>query len=861
MAEGVVSYAIQKIDDAIINKALFERKVMVRAKELNLALTRMKSFLQDADAKARGGNESVQNWVKYVREAAHEAEDLIESVAIQGPEAGMGENFMPGAPILQPWLKKIEELKQRIIKIGENAPRYGITALPDDAWGRRDVDKAIARGMVFALRASNSSHVKKIFTHRTLLMEREKDVILGLLNPEKEKRLSVVSIVGMEDLGKTTLAVKVSNDPGICRWFNCVVWINVSQDYEDVKLLKDLLRQIDPERKKEFETMEKTMLERCLYKSLLGKTYLIVMDDVWDGEVWWIFEKHLPDQGNGSKVLITTRKREVADAYKLRFLNQKESWKLFLSKAEWERVSRRMVAQEEGEGHIWKGILRYLDLPYDLQRCFLYLSAFPEDFEIESDRLIRLWIAEGFIAERGDGLTLEETAEIQLKKLIERSLVHEQDQYSSIIRCRVHDLLRELCISEAKQIDFMSVHQGTSPLPTELSHRRLSVITKPEETISGLKSAPRLRALLGFNFHETADMNLFVCGLKLIRVIDLQGAQSLRVLPDEIGLLVNLRYLGLAFTSIMRIPETIKNLSRLQFLDVRQTPIKEMTSAVWEIETLRQVFLPTNASIPYMGQCRWRSLQVLCGANAEDLMNESLHQMKEIKTLEILHIDAFHNEVLSLYLPQFSHLKILKLEGSSIPWTALILRGLCTLVLDGPIKSTFLESLGDPSSLERYRSVLNYAWPAGLTYLELARSYLHRDPLSSLGQLSELRFLSLTHDVYSWRGGIKFRGDGFKQLQKLQLSSLQQANRIVVEGGAMPCLQNLELSGLQKVEEMTVEAGALPRLQELELRSLDRLERMIVEHGAMPRLQKLKISYCGRLETIPRRLEDVAEWD
>ena len=494
-------------------------------------------------------------------------------------------------------------------------------------------------------------------------------------------------------------------------------------------------------------------------------------------------------------------------------------------------------------------------------------------YPIEYDRLIRLWIAEGFIAER-DTQTLEETAERHLEKLIRRSLVHvvKRDHCYGVIWCRVHDLLRELCISEAKQINFMSVHQGTRPLPPE-SLRRLSRITEPEvETISRLKSAPHLRALLSFNFHETAAMNLFVRGLRFIRVIDLQDVKNLKVLPNEVGGLISLRYLNLRGTRIQSLSKTIKNLSRLQFLDVGQTQISQMTSAVWEIETLRQVFFPNCASLPKMVQCSWRSLQVLSCAKAGDWMDGSLHKMKDIKTLEILLIDAFHYEVLSSYLPQFSRLKILKLEGSSILWKALTLSGLHlhTLQLKGPVKSKFHEevrpedilgSLRDLCSLEHYGFVLNYAWPAGLTYLELARSYLHRDPLPSLGQLSELRFLSLTHDVYSWRGGIKFRGDGFKQLQKLQLSSLQQVNRIVVEGGAMPCLQNLELSGLQKVEEMTVEAGALPRLQELELRSLDRLERMIVDDGAMPRLQKLKISYCGRLETIPRRLEDVAEWD
>ena len=740
-------------------------------------------------------------------------------------------------------------------------------------------------------------------------MKDEKESILHLLNPEREKRRSVVSIVGMGGLGKTTLAKRVFKDPWIQSRFHCAVWIDVSKDYQEVKLLKDLLRQICPDESKKYEKMEKTMLESCVHKSLLGKTYLIVMDDVWDSEVWRMFGMHLPDEGNGSKVLITTRNREVADAadpdlatraYELRFLNQKESRDLFLSKAipiqnersdctgrlkklgeqmadkcgglplalvvmggllsqkqrsisEWERVSRSMVWQDEGEGQNFMKILRlsYLDLPYDLKWCFLYLGAFPEAYQIESDRLIRLWIAEGFIAERGDTQTLEETAEIQLEKLIERSLVHvvERDHYNGIILCRVHELLRDLCISEAKQIDFMSLHLGTRPLPAELSHRRLSVITEPEEIISRLKSTPRLRALLGFNFHETAAMNLFVGGLKLIRVIDLEGATNLKVLPNEIGGLVNLRYLGLRGTSIEWLPKTIKNLSRLQFLDVRETPIKEMTSAVWNIETLRQVFFPTNASIPYMGHCWWRSLQVLSFA-ATDRMHDSLPWMKDIKTLEIWQIDAPHHKRLSLKLSQFWRLKILKLQGSSIPWTALTrsrFPQLRTLVLWGQIKSEFPKEVRPESE----KLELDYSWPVHLTYLELRDSHLHRDPLRSLDQLYELRFLTLWGNVYSWGKEMKFRGVEFRRLQKLVLCGLQQVERIVVEYGAMPRLQELQLSSLQQVRRIVVECGALPRLQELELRSLDQLETMTFEYGVMPCLRNLRICDCPKLETIP----------
>ena len=246
-------------------------------------------------------------------------------------------------------------------------------------------------------------------------------------------------------------------------------------------------------------------------------------------------------------------------------------------------------------------------------------------------------------------------------------------------------------------------------------------------------------------------------------------------------------------------------------------------------------------------------------------MDDTLHKVKDIKTLEIQEINASHHEVLSLNLPQFSRLKILSLQGSSIPWTALTLSGLPqlrTLVLSGPIKRTCPEEVRAediPGSLRGLSCLeLNYGWPASLTYLRLVNSHVHRDPLPFLGQLSELRFLSLIFIGFNWGKEMKFRGDEFKQLQKLTLQ--YTTTRIIVEDGAMPRLQKLRLSYNHKLKRMTVEDGAMPPVQKLKISNCKKLERMTVEDGAMPRLQKLEICECPRLKTIPRRLEDLVEW-
>jgi NB-ARC domain len=61
----------------------------------------------------------------------------------------------------------------------------------------------------------------------------------------------------------------------------------------------------------------------------------------------------------------------------------------------------------------------YDDLPVHLKLCFMYFAAFPEDKEIGVPRLIRMWIAEGFIQQETKK-DLEDTAMNYLKELVRR---------------------------------------------------------------------------------------------------------------------------------------------------------------------------------------------------------------------------------------------------------------------------------------------------------------------------------------------------------------------------------------------------------------------------------------------------------
>ena len=109
-----------------------------------------------------------------------------------------------------------------------------------------------------------------------------------------------------------------------------------------------------------------------------------------------------------------------------------------------------------------------------MKPCFLYCGVFPEDLEIKASELIRLWVAEGFVQKRGKE-TPEDIAEDYLYELIQRSMIQVADTRDDgrVKSCRIHDLLRDLAISEAKEEKLFEVDENidVDVLPTSV--RRL----------------------------------------------------------------------------------------------------------------------------------------------------------------------------------------------------------------------------------------------------------------------------------------------------------------------------------------------------------------------------------------------------
>jgi Leucine-rich repeat (LRR) protein len=206
-----------------------------------------------------------------------------------------------------------------------------------------------------------------------------------------------------------------------------------------------------------------------------------VIDDLWTGSAWDAIKLAFQDGHPGSKIIITTRNKTVAEhvgsgVYELKPLSDDDSRKLLhkrifdndtdeecppslgevagkiLKKCggvplatittasllaskpmcleEWEKVNKSIGSGHENSDDVDKMrkilSLSYNDLPFHLKTCLLSLSKYPEDQVIEKDILIWSWVAEGFITEETEQparTSLQEIGESYFSELLNRSLI------------------------------------------------------------------------------------------------------------------------------------------------------------------------------------------------------------------------------------------------------------------------------------------------------------------------------------------------------------------------------------------------------------------------------------------------------
>ncbi|KAL2553277.1 putative late blight resistance protein-like protein R1B-17 [Forsythia ovata] len=346
----------------------------------------------------------------------------------------------------------------------------------------------------------------------------EEDIFVGLDDEANEiteillgnqKKQQIISIWGMPGLGKTTLANKLYSDDRIARHFHKRALCVVSQTYDKKNTLIAILMSMSSSERDELSKFDEDTLGKKLYQSLCGEEirYLIILDDIWT-DVWSDLHRYFPENQSGSRILFTTRFQKIgfqasdkSIVRKLRFLTDDECWKLLQmkvfhnvscplelvdigmkiarncdglplavvviaavlanakNKTKWEEVAESLSSHIFKDNSCMKILeLSYNYLPMHLKPCFLYFGAFEEDTEISVQKLISLWVAEGFV-QKLKQMNSNDVSYGYLTDLISRGLVLVGKRRSdgAVKTCYVHDLLREMCLTIADNHNFMKV--------------------------------------------------------------------------------------------------------------------------------------------------------------------------------------------------------------------------------------------------------------------------------------------------------------------------------------------------------------------------------------------------------------------
>lgn len=853
MAEGIVSAFVNKLVSLIEEESALLGGVRENFMLLRDQLEWMKSFLKDAENK-RGSSHLVEVWVTQIIDLAYHAEDVIDAYLLY-EETDLARNCVMkimcsgGLKLksLHQFGMEIEQINTRAERISASRSDYNLELQTQDARSRIVEEMEWRRKGLPTLEESDIVGFKK-----------ETDQLVCWLEDDVNLHRKVISIIGMGGLGKTTLARVAYNHMSRRHYFGARAWITVSQDYQVKDLLLSAAKQLDINvssyKNKEEEEED---LEQRIRKVLLSKRYFVVIDDVWKVEAWERIALAFPDNAYGSRIILTSRNNEVAlhadplgqNLLKLRFFEKEESWELFCRKVfsvsggtncppelhevgnailnkcgglplailviggvligkersvnAWSKVLDSVSWHLSQDSNICRGILSlsYIDLPCYLKSCFLYLGLFPEDFEIRIKRLILLWVAEGFIQERGEE-KMEDIAEDCLEELVHRSMIQVMSpKYcgGSMKICRVHDLLRDLAIYEAKKDRFMDTCIGNNcnSSLTQNRTRRIALgsskISENKQCFCSLGTSPKLRSLLLFNqshgeFHNFA----FLGKIKLLRVLDLEGAAYGISIPEEIRKLIFLRYLGLRDNGISSLPSSIGELVNLQTLDTggSYSPLTRLPKSLWKLKNIRHLYLGIDVYERPIGKKYMRD-KYAHSANIKDGCVDDFG-------INLLTLQTTPN--IWMYLSEVL-LKIGCLRS-------LMLGGCMPLGNDGKLKPWF---------------------PSSLTELCLQKSGLEHDPFEVLGGLPKLQTLVLD-DAYKGKQMV-FCSGGFPQLKYLILS-LCSLEEWTVEDGAIPHLRHLLVNGCDKLNKLPDQLMNISSLQKIEIIAMpDDFEDRLKENG------------------------------
>jgi NB-ARC domain/Rx N-terminal domain len=877
----IISLVINKIHTYVENKYFKKAGIEAYMKKMKTTLKQILSVMRTVEKQTTVDPPQAQ-LAREIKDAIYDAEDIIDEFEYyvlaekseqQQKTVSVVASSSCSCRALHQFIIGDKKFKKKVIKVSESLDQAQASAQI-----LLELLKVTISENLNAHEYENWHFTSSLISDEIIGREEECGSLINLLLRKSgvsssQTSPTIIPIVGVGGIGKTTLAQMVFNDPSLNGHFDQKLWLTVSVKFDILRLTKEMLNCVCENFSTENVSFDK--LQRKLETEFQSKKFLLILDDVWYDRdekkqqsyerKWLQFLAPLRRAEHGSKIVLTTRDPTVVKcllkrtehecSMSLSGLSENDGRSLFEmcafdhenqhKREELELIGIEMVRKLKGlplairvvgtqlrgnsDVEEWKRTLNdnpldtsdimtillrsYEHLPENLKRCFAYCSLFPKDYRLKPDRLIHMWIAQGFIISEGRK-KLEDVGKSYFKGLLGKSFfqVIKRDNKKYYF---MHDLMHDLACHVSKdECYILDIDNEDSIIKNLGSIRHLSVTHHPNAShiLENMIGIDNLRTLILLDLYKHGSWyekdlsNLFEL-LKKIRVLDLGGSiLSLCKLGEN----KHLRYLSLR--DKFDAHDSFRKLHHLTTLFIRRRPnltdhVITLPKFVCSMSSLELIDTSKSLLVDVGGLVQLQSL--LRGSACLHINNKKkkghqidiLEDMDNIKgCLEIRGLEnvTSREEALKANLTRKQHVSRLIIHWSKCS----------SLDVQSSKYQEVLEALGPNPSLKRLK-INGYpgaAWP----------SWIESNSLFTVKSI----------ELYNC--------EGIKMLPAL---------------GQLPVLQNLQIEGLTAVRKIGLEfygTGRFPSLEELSLRDLTSLEEWsyTCDMSAFPKLHSLMIWNC-----------------
>ncbi|KAI9083251.1 hypothetical protein K1719_034783 [Acacia pycnantha] len=941
---AVLSPTIQTILDCITSSKFREfvkdRELNVQLlDELKVTLIMLDAILIDAEEK-QITSPAVKRWLEELKDAVYDAEDLLDEINTDSLRYQVEQDS--------------QEISDKVISLLS----YSIGGF---YWNLNTKLKEIYQRLKYFAEQKDILHLQSVsrrahkktttsLINESIVVGREddKEKLLSMLlcdENAEDTDIGVVTIWGMGGVGKTTLAQLLYNDENVQKHFDLKAWACVSKDFNAFEVTKNILESVTS---KAYNSQNLDFIQVELRNSLRDKKFLIVMDDLWNEKYsdWDDLVAPFHYGKRGSKIIVTTRQQRVVEithtfpGYKLSTLTNEDCWHLIAKHAlknayldkhpMLEAIGRKIARKCSGlpiaarsiggllrskvDENEWHKILHsnmwdlpsddvlpalylsYVYLPPHLKKCFSYCSIFPKDHLLDKKQLVFLWMAEGFVQQHSQ---LEIESDNCFNELLSRSLIqqHEVDPEKFIM----HDLIIDL----AKFVSGNScLWLGGNEMPKPTT-RHLSYPKQEYDGSEMFKSFYHINSLRTFlpqqiwAFIESSVLCKKVSHdllpkLTYLRVLSLSMYSNITELPDSIRNLRHLRYLDLSHTKITRLPDATFTLYNLQTLLLSYCKsFGELPKSIEKLINLRHLDI-TGTALKVM-PTQIATLQNLhslstfvVGKQSDELRIKELRKLPHLEgKLSILKLQNVvdSKEAFEANLNARGKIEELVLEWDSEPQDSPIVKNVLNMLRP----STKLQRL----TLNHYGGTSFPNWVGDPSYTNITflcmSSCKDCSSLAPFGQLPSLKKLSIQgmasirivghefycnqtgpssfhlfpslevlrfEDMIAWEQWIPFEGEGNK-FPFPSLKHLYLYNCPKLRGDMpnnLPLLRKVNILNCNQLEAKSSTLKWITCTQKLNINQGKEDFLRAIENHSLDSLKRLRITDCSSLQPLPRMI-------